>query len=172
MPPLWRIRDATLTNITNWREKRDNSHSPIYDFRACERLAHCANAKNIECEAMWLFLKNTHLVHPCTPHLGGTPLEISGTPWGVRFTRLTSTGLRLGLTQLILGTMFVGYRRLPGVDVQTYLTSLVFTYTSKKRLSENTILIIQILPKRVDQDLELPILLFETWSHVRRFLPH
>jgi len=90
---LRRIRDAKLTNITNRREKRDNSHSPIYDFRACERLAHCANAKNIECEAMWLFLKNTHLVHPCTPQLGGTPLKNSGTPWGVRCTRLTSTAL-------------------------------------------------------------------------------
>jgi len=88
---LWRIRDGHLTNITNREEKRDNSYSPIYDF--CEKLAHCANAKNIECEAMWLFLKNTHLVHPCTPHLRGTPLENPGTPWGVRYTRLTSTGI-------------------------------------------------------------------------------
>ena len=84
---LRRIRDAKLTNITNRREKRDNSHSPIYDFRACERLAHCANAKNIECEA-------TYLVHPCTPRLGGTPLENPGTPWGVQYTRLTSTALK------------------------------------------------------------------------------
>jgi len=81
---LWRIRDGHLTNIRNRREKRDNSHCPIYDFRACERLAHCANATNIECDA-------TYLVHPCTPHLGGTPLENPGTPWGVRYTRLTST---------------------------------------------------------------------------------
>ena len=88
---LWRIRDGHLTNITNRREKKDNSYSPIYDF--CEKLAHCANAKNIECEAMWLFLKNTHLVHPCTPHPRCTPLENPGTPWGVRYTRLTSTGL-------------------------------------------------------------------------------
>jgi len=28
-----------------------------------------------------------------TPHEAGTPLENSGTPWGVRYTRLTSTGL-------------------------------------------------------------------------------
>ena len=43
---------------------------------------------------MWLFFKSTHLVHPCTPHHGGTPLENSGTLWGVRHTRLTSTTLR------------------------------------------------------------------------------
>jgi len=40
-----------------------------------------------------LFFKSTHLVHPCTPHHGGTPLQNSGTPWGVRYTRLTSTAL-------------------------------------------------------------------------------
>jgi len=28
-----------------------------------------------------------------TPHHGGTPLENSGTPWGVRYTWLTNTGL-------------------------------------------------------------------------------
>jgi len=39
------------------------------------------------------FLKCTHLVHPCTPHQFGTALENSGTPWGVRYTRLTSTDL-------------------------------------------------------------------------------
>ena len=44
---------------------------------------------------MWLFLKSIQLVHPCTPHRGGTPLENSGTPWGVQYTRLTSTGLHL-----------------------------------------------------------------------------
>jgi len=38
-----------------------------------------------------LFLKSTHLVHPYTPHQVGTPLENSGTTWGVRYTRLTST---------------------------------------------------------------------------------
>ena len=43
---------------------------------------------------MWLFFKSTHLVHPCTPHHGGTPLQNSGTPWDVRYTRLTSTALR------------------------------------------------------------------------------
>jgi len=36
---------------------------------------------------------STHQVHPCTPHEAGTPLENSGTPWGVRYTRLTSTAL-------------------------------------------------------------------------------
>ena len=30
---------------------------------------------------------------PGTPHHSGTPLENSGTPWGVRYTRLTSTAL-------------------------------------------------------------------------------
>ena len=39
----------------------------------------------------WLILKSTHLVHLCTPHQVGTPLENSGTPWGLRYTRLTST---------------------------------------------------------------------------------
>jgi len=42
---------------------------------------------------MQLFFKSTHLVHPCTPHHSGTPQENSGTPWGVRYTRLTSTAL-------------------------------------------------------------------------------
>jgi len=28
-----------------------------------------------------------------TLHHGGTPLEISGTPWDVQYTQLTSTGL-------------------------------------------------------------------------------
>ena len=31
--------------------------------------------------------------YPCTPHHGSTPLQNSGTPWGVQYTRLTSTGL-------------------------------------------------------------------------------
>ena len=43
---------------------------------------------------MWLFLKSTYVVHPCTPHEVGTPLENSGTPWGVRYTRLTSNALK------------------------------------------------------------------------------
>jgi len=55
---------VTWPTLPTNRGKRDNSHSPAYDFRARERLAHYANAKNIECEAMWLFLENTHLVHP------------------------------------------------------------------------------------------------------------
>jgi len=42
---------------------------------------------------MRLLFKSTHLVHPCIPHHSGTPLENSGTPWGVQYTRLTSTGL-------------------------------------------------------------------------------
>jgi len=32
---------------------------------------------------------------PGTPHHGGTLLENSGTPWGVQYTQLTSTGLNL-----------------------------------------------------------------------------
>jgi len=32
---------------------------------------------------------------PGTPHHNGTPLDTSGTPWGVRYTRLTSTDLSL-----------------------------------------------------------------------------
>ena len=31
---------------------------------------------------------------PGTPHHSGTPLENSGTPWGVRYSRLTSTDLK------------------------------------------------------------------------------
>jgi len=42
---------------------------------------------------VWLFLKSTHLAHPCKPHQGGTPLENSGASWGVRYTQLTSTGV-------------------------------------------------------------------------------
>ena len=42
---------------------------------------------------MRIFFKSTHLVHPCTPRHSGTPLENSGTPWSVRYTRLTSTDL-------------------------------------------------------------------------------
>jgi len=37
--------------------------------------------------------ESTHLVHPYTPHHGRTPLENSGTSWGVRYTLLTSTAL-------------------------------------------------------------------------------
>ena len=64
-----------------------------YGFTNCEKLTNWARAKNIKCETTLLFFKSTHLVHPCTPHHSGTPLENSGTPWGVRYTRLTSTGL-------------------------------------------------------------------------------
>ena len=45
---------------------------------------------------MWdsvIFLKSTHLVHPCKPHPGSTPMENSVASWGVRYTRLTSTGV-------------------------------------------------------------------------------
>ena len=45
------------------------------------------------CGTMSLFVKSTHLVHPCTHHHSGTPLENSDTPWGVRYARLTSTDL-------------------------------------------------------------------------------
>ena len=61
-----------------------------YGFKICEMSTHSAGAEDI-CETMWLFLMSTHLVHPCTPHQVGTPLGNSGTPWGVRYTRLTST---------------------------------------------------------------------------------
>jgi len=63
-----------------------------YGVKICEKLTHCAGAKDI-CGTMWLIFKSTHLVHPCTPHQVGTPLENSGTPSGVRYTRLTSTGV-------------------------------------------------------------------------------
>ena len=36
---------------------------------------------------------------PGTPHHSGTPLENSGTPWGVRYIRLTSTDLNYLATQ-------------------------------------------------------------------------
>ena len=44
-------------------------------------------------DTMWLFLKSTHLLHPSAVHHDSTDLKNSGTPWGVRHTRLTSTGL-------------------------------------------------------------------------------
>jgi len=34
-----------------------------------------------------------------TPHQVATPLENSGTPWGVRYTRLTSTAVKDRLTK-------------------------------------------------------------------------
>jgi len=34
-----------------------------------------------------------HVHTPGTPHHCGTPLENSGTPWGVRYTRLISTAV-------------------------------------------------------------------------------
>jgi len=67
--------------------------SDRYGFKYCKKLINWARAKKIKCETMRLFFKSTHLVHPCTPHHSGTPLENSGTPWGLRYTRLTSTGL-------------------------------------------------------------------------------
>ena len=90
-----RIRDGHLTNITNKqaRKYRNFTFSDRYGFKICEKLTHWTRAKNIACETVWLFLKSTHLVHPCKPHHGGTPLENSGASWGVRYTRLTSTGV-------------------------------------------------------------------------------
>jgi len=79
-------------------------------------LAHCTNAKNIECEAMWLFLKNTHLVHPCTLHPRGKTLENPGTPWGVRYTRLTSTALCILGPEILF--YLVGYPYKPAVGFQ------------------------------------------------------
>ena len=77
--------------------KRGTNHeftlSDRYGFKNCKKLTNWARAKNIKCETMRLFFKSTHLVHPCTSHHGGTLLENSGTPWGVRYTRLTSTAL-------------------------------------------------------------------------------
>jgi len=89
-----KIRDGHLINITNKQAVKDRQCPPLdrYGFKICEKLTHCAGAKNI-CGIMWLFLKSTHLVHPCTSHHSDTPMENSGTPWGVRHTRLTSTDL-------------------------------------------------------------------------------
>ena len=90
-------RDGHLTNITNRLSRKDgqfmNSHSDRHGFKNCAKLTNWDRAKNIIWQ-IWLFFKSTHLVHPCTPHHSGTPLENSGTPWGVRYTRLTSTGLQ------------------------------------------------------------------------------
>jgi len=89
-----RIRDGNLTNVTKkqaWKY-RQCTLPDRYGFKICEKLTHCAGAMNIRV-TMWLFLKSTHLVHPCTPHQVGTTLENSGTPGSVRYTRLTSTAL-------------------------------------------------------------------------------
>jgi len=87
--------DSHLTNITNKqaRKYRNFTFSDRYGFKICEKLTHWNRAKSITCETVWLFLMSTHLVHPCKPHHGGTPLENSGASWGVRYTRLTSTGV-------------------------------------------------------------------------------
>jgi len=85
-----------VTNIINKQAGKDRQCTlpDRYGFKICEKLTHCAGVEEI-CGTMWLFLKSTHLVHPCTPHHGGTPLENFGSPWGVGYIRLTSTVLRL-----------------------------------------------------------------------------
>jgi len=88
-----RIHSGHLTNVTNKQPGKDRQcTSPIDTVLKSKKLIHFAGAKDI-CGTMWLFLKSTHLAHPCTPHQVGTPLENSGTLWGVRYTRLTSTDL-------------------------------------------------------------------------------
>ena len=83
-----RIRDQVMVIWprlqTNRQENRNFTFSDRYGFKICEKLTHWNRAKNITCETVWLFLKSTHLVHPCKPHHGGTPLENSGASWGVR----------------------------------------------------------------------------------------
>jgi len=66
---------------------------PLATVLKCEMSTHSAGGKDV-CGTMWLFLMSTHLVDPCAPHLVGTPLGNSGTHWGVRYTRLTSTALQ------------------------------------------------------------------------------
>ena len=89
-----RMRDGHLTNITNKQAVKDRqyTHPYRYGFKICEKLTQCAGAKDI-CGTIWLLLKSTHMVHTCTPHHGDAPLENSGTPQGVRYTRLTSSDL-------------------------------------------------------------------------------
>ena len=102
-----------------------------YGFKTRKKLTHCTRAKNIICEAMWLFLKSTHLVHPCTPFHGGTPLKISGTPWGVRYTRLTSTAPEVPLWANSVLTLLVnskGWSSLRVVFSQTKkFTAIAFS---------------------------------------------
>jgi len=75
--------DGHLTNITNKQAKKYKkfTFSDRHGFKICEKLTHWATTNNITCETMWLFFKSTHLVHPCKPHHGGTPLENSGASW-------------------------------------------------------------------------------------------
>ena len=42
------------------------------------------------------------MVHPSTPYYSGTPFENFGTPLGVQYTRLKSTGLDLSNLQHIV----------------------------------------------------------------------
>ena len=87
--------DGHLTNISNKqaRKYRNFTFSDRYGFKICEKLKLPTRAKNITCWDSVIFLKSTHLVHPCKPHHGGTPMENSVASWGVRYTRLTSTNV-------------------------------------------------------------------------------
>jgi len=68
------------------------THPDRYGLKICEKSTYSAGSKDIH-GTMWLFLMSTHLVHPCTPHQVGTTLKNYCTPRGVRYTRLTSSGL-------------------------------------------------------------------------------
>ena len=97
-----RIRDSHLTNITNKQAGKDRQCTRPTDMvlKSVKTSCCCSEAKDI-CETVWLLLKSTYLIHPCTPRRVGTPLENSGTPWRVRYTRLTITGLDQGWANII-----------------------------------------------------------------------
>jgi len=85
-----RIRDGHLTNVTDKQPGKDRQCTPDRNgFKICEKLTHFAGAKDITWDNVTLLEERTS----GTPHQAGTLLENSGTPWGVRYIRLTSTGL-------------------------------------------------------------------------------
>ena len=89
-----RIREGHLTNITNKKAGKDRQCAPPdrYGFKICEKLTQLRWSKR----HMW---DNVTVLEE---HISGTPLHTPSswytpgkfwTPWGVRYTRLTSTGL-------------------------------------------------------------------------------
>ena len=89
-----------MTNITNKQARtyREFTLSDRYGFKSVK--SYHTELEQRTSHVMWLFLKSTYLVHPSTPHHSGTPLENFGTPWGVRYTRLASTGVEQTGTRL------------------------------------------------------------------------
>jgi len=90
-----RIRDGHLTNITYKQAGKDRQCIPPdrRGFKICEKLIYLRWSKGHMWDNVTVLEEHTS----GTPHKVGTPLENSGTPWDVRYTRLTSTVLNLTL---------------------------------------------------------------------------